>query len=86
MTVLSLLLAIFKAIPSLKSWWDEIVSAYIAQEIINMKKELSSAIQKAANGDQRNTETYMGSPRAGLPSGEPGSIIVPSLPGVRKAD
>lgn len=86
MTVFGLILAIIKAIPSIKSWWDEFAAWYVEHEIQSMKKELSNAIYEASHGDQRNLEKYLGSPRAGLPSGEPGSVIVPSLPGVPNSD
>jgi len=84
MSVFSAILAVIKAIPALKSWWDEFAAWYVAHEIASMKKELSEAIYAASKGDQRNLEKFIGSPRAGLPSGEHGSEIVDSLPGVGK--
>jgi len=84
MTVFGAILALLKAIPALKSWWDEFTAWYVANQIASMKKELSEAIYAASKGDQRNLEKFIGSPRAGLPSGENGSVIVPSLPNVPK--
>jgi hypothetical protein len=81
-SALALLLAIFKAIPALKSLWDELVAAYVQHEITAMNEELSNAIYQASHGDQRNLEKYIGSPRAGKPSGEPNERIVDELPGV----
>ena len=86
MSVLSIILAALKAIPALKSWWDELVAAYVAHEIANMKAELSKGVYEASKGDQRNLEKYIGSPRAGEESGLPGSHIVDELPGVPKSE
>jgi hypothetical protein len=84
MTIFGLILAIIKAIPALKDLFDQFVSWYVDREITNMKEELSHGIFQASMGDQRNLEKYVGSPRAGLPSGEHGSTIVDELPGVPK--
>lgn len=86
MGIFELILAIIKAVPAVKSLFDDFAAWYVQHEITSMKKELSDAILKASQGDQRNLETYIGSPRAGLPSGEPGSVIIPSLPGVPNSD
>ena len=86
MTTFGLILAIIKAIPAIKDFFDQFVSWYVDHEIASMKAELSNAIYKSSQGDQRNLEKYIGSPRAGLPSGEPGSVIVPELPGVPNAN
>jgi len=86
MNTFGLILAIIKAVPALKDLFDQFVSWYVDHEIQSMKKELSNAIYKASQGDQRNLEKFIGSPRAGLPSGEHGSVIVPSLPGVPDSD
>jgi hypothetical protein len=83
MTILSLLLAIFKAIPALKSLFDELVVAYTQSQIDNIKKEYLYAIQIAiSQKDQRDIEKALGSPRAGEASGIPGAQVVDHLPGV----
>lgn len=81
---LSILLAILKAIPSLKSWWDELTAAYIASEISSMKKENVDAINKAFKSfDQRAIEKALGSSREGVRSGVAGSTIIDDLPRVQ---
>ena len=82
MGMFELVLAIIKAVPAIKDLFDQFAAWYVQHEITSMKKELSNAILQASQGDQRNLETYLGSSRMGLPSGEPGSVIIPSLPGV----
>lgn len=83
-TVLSLLLAIFKAIPSLQALWDGLVSMYVESQIASMKAENRAAIQKALQDqDQRDLEKAIGSPNAGKEVPANGSEIVDSLPGVK---
>lgn len=82
-SILSLLTAIFKAIPVLKGFWDEMVTAYINSQIATMKKENREAIRKAIyEQDQRDIESAIGSPTAGEQSGLPGAVVVDELPGV----
>jgi hypothetical protein len=84
-TILSLLLAFFKAVPALKSIWDDIVAAYVAQKIATMAQENRDAIAKAISTlDQRPIESELGSITAGKPSGDPGTEIRDTLPGVPK--
>jgi hypothetical protein len=84
-SALSLLLAIFKAIPILKGWFDELAAAYVQHEIDAFNEAVREGIRKAVvDHDQRALETTIGSPRAGLPSGQAGSETVDSLPGVPK--
>lgn len=81
--VLAVLLAIFKAIPALKDFWDQLVANYIAAEIARMADENQNAIRKAlSETDQRPIEDVIKSPRAGLPSGIDGTDIVDELPDV----
>lgn len=81
--VLAVLLAFFKALPILKTFWDGLVAAYIAREVSKMKKENVEAIRKAVDEhDQREIEKLLGSPKAGLPSGIPGTEQRDSLPNV----
>lgn len=81
--VISLLTAIFKAIPSLKSWWDDIVSMYIETKINSMRKENKEAIKKAIYGqDQRDLESSSGYSQVGELSGVPNTDVVDVLPNV----
>jgi len=83
MTVITAIIALLKAIPALKELWDEIAVAWLEWSIRTMKKELQDAVLKAvAEHNQIPLERFIGSPRAGLPSGEHGSEIVDHLPGV----
>lgn len=75
-TAIGLLTALFKAIPVLKEWFDDLITAYVNHSIDTMRKENREALGKALNGrDQRDLEKAIGSPTAGKPSGDPGTII-----------
>ena len=77
------IIAIIKAIPAIKSFWDELVSMYIAQEIEQMKAENKVAIKEAIyENDQRDLEKAIGSGKAGEASGVPDIVVVDELPGV----
>lgn len=81
---LAILLALFKAIPSLKSLWDELVAAYVSQEVASIQKANRDAIQKAlVDQDQRDLEKAIGSSNAGKEVDATGSEIVDNLPGVK---
>lgn len=83
-SILSLLLAIFKAIPTLKSWWDDLLVMYVTKAKNDITKDNVEAIKRALNEhDQRHIETQLGSETSGKPSGVEGTIIVNSLPGVK---
>jgi hypothetical protein len=86
MSWVSAIVSLIKAIPIINGWFEKIAEYWYEQRIIAMKKELADAIEKARQGDQRDLEKYIGSPRAGKPSGLPGSELVDSLPGVPKVD
>lgn len=80
---LSLLLAIFKAIPSLRKWWEELVAAYVQAEKARMSKDIRDGIKRLINEqDQIELEEAIGYSRAGEPSRLPGAVIVDRLPGV----
>lgn len=82
--ILSLVLTILKLVPSLKGWWDELVSAYVYSEIATINKENLASVRKAIlEQDQRDLERAIGNPYAGERSNIPGSEIVNSLPGVK---
>lgn len=75
-SVIGFLTALFKAFPFLKEWFDELLVAYVNHSIDTMKDENRKALGKALNGrDQRDLEKAIGSPTAGKPSGDPGTII-----------
>ena len=82
-TILSLLLAIFKAVPVLKSAWDRLLLMYIEKDQANLAEEIRLGIYNAVNQkDQRGIEEAIGNPNAGKPVEMPDSEIVDSLPGV----
>ncbi len=77
------ILAIIKAVPSLKSWWDQLVALYVADQLDKFQKADRDAIRKAVyEHDQRDLEGQIGNINPGKPSGLPGTHIVDSLPGV----
>lgn len=81
---LSLLLAVFKAIPILQGWFESLVAGYIATQIAQMKDENRAAIKKAIETqDQRDLEAALGNPHPGEASGIPGTQIRDTLPGVK---
>ena len=86
MAIIPMLTAIFKAIPALKDLFDQFVVAYTKSQIENIKKDYLNAIKTAINDrDQRDIEKALGSPRAGLPSGNTGAQIVDHVIGVPDA-
>ncbi len=81
---MSTLIALIKALPVLKSFFDQLVAYYVSHEIAKMKEENKAAIRKAIlDHDQRGIEEKLGSDRAGELSGVPGTEIRDSLPGVK---
>jgi hypothetical protein len=82
-TILSIALAVFKAVPILKEVWDQLIALYISREIAAMKQENKDAIRKAMDEhDQRDIEKALGSKRAGEHSGSTDTVVVDSLPNV----
>ncbi len=82
-TILGMVLAIAKAIPIVDSWIQQLVAAYTASAIDAMKRENIDALRKALQGhDQRSLEIALGNPNPGGLSGDPGTIVVSSIPGV----
>jgi len=82
--IVSLLIAIFKAIPALERQWDAAVVAYIKQRRDVLRKETRDAIKKALDDqDQIDLENSMGAVEAGQQSHRPGAVLVDSLPGLR---
>ena len=83
-TILSLVLAIIRAIPSLKGFFDAFVKGYVNRNVDSMAKEDREALRKAfEEQDQRDLEKAMGNQNAGKEVPATGSEIVDSLPGVR---
>lgn len=83
MSIIGTILAILNAIPILDSWFQQLTAAYAQAAIGRMKAENREAIRAAlAAHDQREIEKTIGSPKAGEPSGIPGTEIRDHLPGV----
>lgn len=83
--IFNFLLALFKIIPVLKGFWDDLVTMYIERQIENLKAENKAAIRKAIDEkDQRDIEKLLGSDHTGMPSGISGTTIVHTLPNVGK--
>jgi hypothetical protein len=82
-SIISLLLAIFKAVPILKDVWERLLAGYIAHKDAELKEELRLAIYNAvAQKDQRGIEEVIGNPNAGKEVDVPDSHIVDSVRGV----
>lgn len=85
MSYFSAIIAVIKAIPAIKEWWDSLIAFYIDSQIETMKQENRDAIRKAINEhDQRDLEKALGSTKSGEKSNLPGAVIVGpgDLPGV----
>jgi hypothetical protein len=83
--VVSLLVSIFKAIPSLRKWWEELMAAYIEAEKARMSREIRNGIKRLINEqDQIELEETIGYSKPGEPSRLPGAVIVDQLPGVNR--
>ncbi len=81
---MSTVLAILKALPILQGWFESFIAYYVSRQIEQMKAENREAIRKAIElQDQRGIEDKLGSDRAGLPSGIPGTETRDKLPGVK---
>lgn len=79
------ILGLIKAIPILDSWFQQLTALYVEQKLASMRTENREAIRKAVyEHDQRPAEVALGNLHPGEPSGVPGSVIVPTLPGVPK--
>jgi hypothetical protein len=83
MTALSFLMALFRAIPSLKAWFDDLVALYIHVQLQSMREENRDAIRKAFDtGDQKPIEQAIGNSNPGDHSVVPDSELRDTLPGV----
>jgi hypothetical protein len=82
-SVLSGLLALIKAVPTLKEWFDQLMALYAAQAVVNLKKADRDAMRKLFDEqDQRDLEKQLGSIKAGEPSNLGGTEFRDSIPGV----
>lgn len=78
---MQILIIILKALPALKALVDRFFALYAQQEYRSFQKAVQEGIRKAVDEhDQRDLEKAIGSPKAGLPSGVPGSTFHDSLP------
>jgi len=69
-SILSAIIAIFKAIPVIERLFVQLMALYIKSADDAYKRRLKEGIEKAINGDTTDLEKAIGSPRAGKPSGE----------------
>ena len=84
MSVFSIIIAVIKAIPIIKEWFDQLAAYYVEREIANMKTANRESIAKAIKEhDQRDLEKAIGNPNAGEKSNLGGTEIRDSLPGVK---
>lgn len=73
----SLALAILKAIPAIRDFFEAVALAYYESKLAEMKRENKEAVDKVKyENDQRDIEKILGTERAGKPSGLPGTVIV----------
>lgn len=81
------ILALIKAIPIIDQWVQQLIAAYVGARIASMQKDNLDAIRKAIQDhDQRDLENAIGSPTAGKPSGDAGSVVIDDTPlGVPKS-
>lgn len=79
--VITLLTALFKAVPIMEAWWEQVLVEWIKYRKIQLKKETIKAINEALKDqDQRGLEHE---DYSGKPSGI--GAIRDSLPGVRNS-
>jgi hypothetical protein len=79
--VLAVLLAIFKAVPTIEIWWGRLIAEYIKISKLKIAKENKAAIIKAIKDqDQRGLEDEE---HSGKPSGV--GTFRPYLPGVHNS-
>ena len=77
------IIAIIKAIPTIKSWVDQLMVLYFKSQVASLRAADREAIRKAIDEhDQRDLENQIGSNNAGKPSGIAGSHYTSNIPGV----
>jgi len=73
------IIAIAKDLPIVDRWLQQLMLAYAQARIRAWDKSIYNGIKKAIEeNDQRELEEAIGNPGAGLPSGNPGTVIKPS--------
>jgi hypothetical protein len=83
--ILGVLLALFKAVPAMKDWWEQLLALYVERQKELLNREIREAIIHAlVEQDQRPIEKVIGSPHAGKPVNVPDSEIVDSVVGVKR--
>jgi hypothetical protein len=81
--ILNVLLALFKAVPVVKSLWDRFLLMYLQRKEVELNEEIRLGLYYAiSQKDQRGLEEAIGNPNAGKPVEIPDSEIVDELPGV----
>lgn len=79
--MISAILNICAAIPTIDKWVQQLAVAYFAARISAMKSENIDAYRKVIQDhDQRAMENAIGSPTAGKVSGDGGSVITDGPP------
>lgn len=82
-TVGAIFLALLKFVPIVDEWAKSLFLVYLKWKHKDMEEDDVAAVHKLlTTGDQRDFEKLLGYTRAGQPSGLPGAVIVPSLPGL----
>lgn len=79
--IISAILAIAKAIPTVDGWIQQLSVAYTTSRINSMKQENRDAVAAALNNyDQTKLEQAIGSPTAGQVSGDVGAVVIDAPP------
>lgn len=80
-SIIAGIIAIAKAIPALRDILNQLSAAWMAMEYANLRQEQRDAIKKAiGEHDQRDLEKSIGNPKAGMPSGDDGAVVLPGKP------
>lgn len=79
--IYAFLMAVFKAIPIVKGWFDQLVEFHIEKSLSEMKEENRAAVAAALKGNTTELEKLLGSRRAGKASGYDGTEIRDDIPG-----
>lgn len=67
-SIISGIVALFRAVPVLDSWFKSLMQAYFEMKLEEHDKNFVEAIRKIVlENDQRNLEHAIGSPNAGKP-------------------
>ena len=81
LTILNAIIKVFAAVPTLNTWFQELVKLYVQIQGAAMSKENRDAVRKALDEhDQRDMEKAVNSPTAGKISGDPGTVVVDAPP------